>query len=100
LDTGRIIFLYRVEPGHANRSYGLEVAELAGIPAEVLKIAHAHLNHIQNQAHPMIQTQSIVQVKPLSPILRELAQLDPDRLTAREALDLIYRFKNMETADN
>ncbi|MBN9227422.1 MULTISPECIES: DNA mismatch repair protein MutS [Legionella] len=99
LETGRIIFLYRVEPGHANRSYGLEVAELAGIPPEVLKIAHTHLNHMQNQAPPITQTQSIVQVKPLSPILRELAQVDPDRLTAREALDLIYRFKNMETAD-
>ncbi|WP_454783151.1 DNA mismatch repair protein MutS [Legionella sp. WA2022007384] len=99
LDTGRIIFLYRVEPGHANRSYGLEVAELAGIPAEVLHIAHTHLNHIQNQPPSALQAQPIVQVKPHSPILRELAQIDPDQLNAREALDLIYRLKSMETAD-
>lgn len=94
LDSGRIIFLYRVEPGHANRSYGLEVAELAGIPAEVLKIAHTHLNHIQTTPS-VSQIHSETQVPSQSPILHELAQLDPDRLTAREALDLIYRFKNM-----
>ncbi|WP_058518674.1 DNA mismatch repair protein MutS [Legionella parisiensis] len=96
LDTGRIIFLYRVEPGHANRSYGLEVAELAGIPAEVLKIAHTHLNHIQTTP-PDSQIQSEAQVHTQSPVLHELAKLDPDRLTAREALDLIYRFKSMVT---
>ncbi|MCW8469203.1 DNA mismatch repair protein MutS [Fluoribacter gormanii] len=99
LDTGRIIFLYRVEPGHANRSYGLEVAELAGIPPEVLKIAHTHLHHVQNQTPSTSQAQPIVQIKPQSAILRELAQIDPDQLTAREALDLIYRLKSMETAD-
>ncbi|KTD10734.1 DNA mismatch repair protein MutS [Legionella gratiana] len=98
LDTGRIVFLYRVESGYANRSYGLEVAELAGIPAEVLKIAHAHLKNMQT-ALPNTQAQSKAQVHPRSPILQELAKLDPDRLTAREALDLIYRFKNMETID-
>ncbi|WP_454785883.1 DNA mismatch repair protein MutS [Legionella sp. WA2024007413] len=99
LDTGRIIFLYRVEPGSASRSYGLEVAELAGIPAEVLKIAHTHLNQIQNQTPSIVQEQAIVQVNPKSPILRELRQIDPDQLTAREALDLIYKLKEMETAD-
>ncbi|AUH72315.1 DNA mismatch repair protein MutS [Legionella sainthelensi] len=98
LDTGRIVFLYRVEPGYANRSYGLEVAELAGIPTEVLKIAHAHLKQMQTDL-PASQAQPKIQMHPRSPILQELAQLDPDRLTAREALDLIYRFKNMETID-
>ncbi len=98
LDTGRIVFLYRVEPGYANRSYGLEVAELAGIPTEVLKIAHTHLKQLQTGL-PVSQAQPKVQEHHTSPILQELAQLDPDRLTAREALDLIYRFKNMETID-
>lgn len=94
LDTGRILFLYRVEPGHANRSYGLEVAELAGIPPEVLKIAHSHLNHMQNNVPAVASFQPAI--PPQSPILRELAQIEPDRLTAREALDLIYRLKGME----
>ncbi|MDR3441866.1 MAG: DNA mismatch repair protein MutS [Legionella sp.] len=97
LETGRIIFLYRVEPGHANRSYGLEVAELAGIPAEVLKIAHSHLKHMQNKTPAMEQFQPVIQTQ--SPVLRELAKINPDQLTAREALDLIYRLKGMETVD-
>ncbi|USQ15144.1 DNA mismatch repair protein MutS [Legionella lytica] len=97
LDTGRIIFLYRVEPGSANRSYGLEVAELAGIPAAVLKIAHSHLSHMQNSAPSTEQFQPVVASQ--SPILRELERIDPDQLTAREALDLIYRLKQMETVD-
>lgn len=83
LETGRIIFLYRVEPGPANRSYGLEVAELAGIPSDVLKIAHAHLNQIQNQSKSVIQMPPITR-DVLSPISRELARIDPDQLTARE----------------
>ncbi|MCW8385251.1 DNA mismatch repair protein MutS [Fluoribacter dumoffii] len=100
LDTGRIIFLYRVEPGPANRSYGLEVAELAGIPAEVLKIAHTQLKQIQNQSPPIISKPQIEYVQQSqSPILNELALIDPDRLSAREALDLIYRFKNMEQVE-
>lgn len=95
LDSGQIVFLYRVEEGSANRSYGLEVAELAGIPTEVLKLAHQHLNRMQNTKTPINQTQ--ITKPPVSPILTELEKIDPDRLTAREALDLIYKLKRMET---
>lgn len=97
LETGRIIFLYRVEPGYANRSYGLEVAELAGIPADVLQIARSHLKHMQTDAPAAEPFQAVIQARPQ--VLRELAKIDPDQLTAREALDLIYRLKAMETAD-
>jgi DNA mismatch repair protein MutS len=97
IDTKRIIFLYRVQPGPANRSYGLEVAELAGIPADVLKLAHSHLNLMQDHKPPINQQQILVPAP--SSILSDLARIDPDKLTAREALDLIYKFKNMEAAD-
>ena len=43
LTHGKIAFLYHVEPGHASRSYGLEVAALAGIPIEVLNLANQQL---------------------------------------------------------
>lgn len=98
LDTGRIIFLYRVEEGSTNRSYGLEVAELAGIPAEVLKLAHDHLNHMQSKKQHQI-TEPEVRKTMSSPLANELAKIDPDRLTAREALDLIYKLKQMEAMD-
>jgi len=95
IDTGRIVFLYRVEPGPANRSYGLEVAELAGIPKEVLTLALSHLHHIQEPGPVM----SPGPTEKKSSIVATLATVDPDRLSAREALDLVYQLKNMEAAD-
>ena len=91
----RMIFLYHVEEGAASRSYGLEVAALAGIPNEVLAIARAHLQHAEKSpiptAHTVIEPSSVS-----SPILDALAEIDADSLTAREALDLIYRLKHQE----
>lgn len=114
LTTGRIVFLYRVEEGQANRSYGLEVAQLAGIPKEVLKLARSHLAQVQNQSlsQPTSvesgELRSAVEItaslrhrdEPLAPgvaILKELAQINADNLSAREALDLVYRLKALET---
>lgn len=99
VDTGRIAFLYKVENGPANRSYGLEVAELAGLPKEVLKLAHEHLNHLTQGEKREFKT-SEPTVKPqTSPALHLLSSIDPDSLTAKEALDLLYKLKNMEDAD-
>ncbi len=98
LDTGRIIFLYRVEEGSTDRSYGLEVAALAGIPAEVLSLANHYLSHIQEHKQHSI-TESPIINPARSPVLDKLASIDPDRLTAREALDLIYKLKEMEAVD-
>ncbi|KTD32366.1 DNA mismatch repair protein MutS [Legionella moravica] len=98
LDTGRIIFLYKVEEGATDRSYGLEVAALAGIPSEVLHLANHHLNHIQENK-PQSTTASPIIVPKRSPVLDKLARIDPDRLSAREALDLIYQLKELEAVD-
>lgn len=94
-DTGKIIFLYHVEDGHANRSYGLEVAELAGIPKEVLKRAHAFLNQM-HIAPPVAQQKAITSVDEPSKVLQELAKIDPDELSARDALNVLYRLKQLE----
>ena len=95
LNSKKIIFLYRVEAGPANRSYGLEVAQLAGIPTEVLHIAHTHLQ--QMQKHQICEPQ--IAIQPVSAIEQELAKIDPDTLTAREALNLIYKLKSMESTE-
>ncbi|MDP1601975.1 MAG: DNA mismatch repair protein MutS [Legionella sp.] len=97
LETGRIVFLYRIEEGPANRSYGLEVAQLAGIPADVLQLAHQYLNGVQKTLPTEPIATTILAKK--SPILVELSRIDADNLSAREALELIYRLKNMETCD-
>jgi DNA mismatch repair protein MutS len=93
LANGRIVFLYQVEEGSANRSYGLEVAQLAGIPTEVLQLASQHLNQVQIQSE---QSQPIVINQPPSALLNELAKIDADSLSPREALELVYRLKAME----
>lgn len=94
LTQGKIAFLYRVEEGPANRSYGLEVAQLAGIPRDVLQLASQHLNHVQTQKEEQPKT---VLVGSPSPILHELTKIDVDSLSAREALDFIYHLKAMES---
>jgi DNA mismatch repair protein MutS len=89
-----IIFLYKVEAGHANGSYGLEVAALAGIPKEVLTVAKQHLQQAQNLLPEITIKEPLVNSP--SAILCELAKIDADQLSPREALELIYRLKNIE----
>lgn len=91
LVKGRIVFLYQVEDGPANRSYGLEVAQLAGIPDAVLNMATEHLGKTLKPASDSKQTTLTIQSE--SPVLTLLSRLDPDQLSAREALDLIYQLK-------
>lgn len=91
----KIVFLYRVESGHANRSYGLEVAKLAGIPSEVLLLAHQHLNQVQaspiaNNSPPIIANSLMIEL---------LNDIDPDSLSAREALNLVYQLKTLMATD-
>ncbi|MFA6302615.1 MAG: DNA mismatch repair protein MutS [Legionella sp.] len=80
-----IVFLYHVEAGPANRSYGLEVAKLAGIPDKVLQLANTYLTDMKPE-QPVFETNQ-------SPVLLELEKIDPDKLSAKEALDLLYKLK-------
>jgi DNA mismatch repair protein MutS len=99
-NTKRITFLYKVEDGSANRSYGLEVAELAGIPHEVLQLAQHHLHHLNQAETKHFNAVDPMPAKPQqSPLLKCLANIDPDSLSAKDALDLIYKLKNMEGVD-
>jgi DNA mismatch repair protein MutS len=99
LANGGIVFLYKVEDGHASQSYGLEVAALAGIPDEVLRLAHLHLQQIQETPQCRPQPEQIIQTYS-STILDELAGVDADHLSAREALALIYRWKELKGGIN
>ncbi len=93
-NQNRIVFLYHVEDGAASQSYGLEVAQLAGIPNDVLALARGYL---QQAEHAAPTGQTVAEPMPIySPLHHELANIDADNLTAREALDLIYRLKKQE----
>ncbi|HHX2507281.1 TPA: DNA mismatch repair protein MutS [Neisseria subflava] len=117
LEQGQdIIFLHHIEPGPASKSYGIAVAKLAGLPNRALKAAQKHLNDLENQAaanRPQLdifstmpsengadeeeKTQEIEPVDNLqtNELAEALAQIQPDNLTPREALDALYRLKEI-----
>ena len=101
-----VVFLHQVKAGAASQSYGLQVARLAGIPAEVLAHARKELQTLEKgEAMPSAATESAPQPLDLfpaqpSPVVEALAAIDPDALSPREALDALYRIKGLlEKAD-
>ncbi|WP_226473265.1 DNA mismatch repair protein MutS [Dechloromonas denitrificans] len=98
----RIVFLHAVEEGPANQSYGIQVAALAGIPGAVVRAARKQLREFEQRAavdplQPDLFTQGEqepAEAEP-HPALEQLATLDPDSLTPREALDALYALKGL-----
>jgi DNA mismatch repair protein MutS len=103
-ETGNgIAFLRKVEPGAADRSYGIEVAKLAGLPHEVIERARAVLVEHES-AGQQVRGQLTPRAGPLSnqltiftalsqPVLEKLRELDLNRLTPLEALNLLAELK-------
>lgn len=100
----RIVFLHHVLPGPASQSYGLAVAQLAGVPSPVIKRAREHLARLETTSLPHETTRSAsAQVgAPLQsdmfaalphPLLEALGKINPDDLTPRQALELLYTWK-------
>lgn len=90
----RVVFLKKVLPGKADRSYGVHVAGLAGVPEAVIKRAQAILTGLEST--PGEKQESMVQLQLFeeeNPLQAELQQLDLDSLSPREALELLYRWK-------
>ncbi len=98
-----LVFLHAVKPGPASRSYGLQVAALAGVPREVIASARRYLEQLErgDQGLPAAGESAPGGSLPLplefaaqpSEALELLAATDPDRLTPREALQLLYELK-------
>jgi DNA mismatch repair protein MutS len=92
-----IVFLHTVEPGPASKSYGIEVAKLAGLPAgvigrarEVLKLHERAESQQVREASPVAMQMQMTMFTPLSQrIVDRLAETDVDGLTPREALNLL-----------
>ena len=97
---GQLVFLHAVKPGPANQSYGLQVASLAGVPPAVIKRAKVYLKSLEAQRaeqNDNPQSSLALEVNDDEPdVLREaLDALNPDELSPREALDALYRLKNL-----
>ncbi|HVE14495.1 MAG TPA: DNA mismatch repair protein MutS [Elusimicrobiota bacterium] len=95
-----VVFLHKISPGPADRSFGIHVAELAGIPTACLARAREILRGLENEARakPAAKPRAIDDEPTLplfdeEPVLRELRAVDPDHLTPRQALDLIAAWK-------
>ncbi|MGL4563721.1 MAG: DNA mismatch repair protein MutS, partial [Halioglobus sp.] len=97
-----VVFLHHIQEGPANRSFGLQVARLAGIPAPVLDAARDKLRELergaQRPAHSRASAAPPAQVDLFSaplphPVVTALEELDLDELTPREALQKLYELK-------
>jgi DNA mismatch repair protein MutS len=94
-----IVFMHQIEPGPASRSYGIAVARLAGVPAPVVNQARHALQALEAE-----QQQAQVDLFAAPPLSlnhgpsaldKAMQDIDPDALSPREALDLIYQLKKL-----
>jgi DNA mismatch repair protein MutS len=110
-----IVFLHAVEEGPASQSYGLQVAQLAGVPAAVIRAARKHLAHLEQQsvgyatpqldlfaAAPFVEDAPDESAHehdaPPHPVISRLRGIDPDELNPRAALDLLYELHEQANA--
>jgi DNA mismatch repair protein MutS len=95
-----IVFLHSVEEGPASQSYGLQVAQLAGIPKSVVAAAKrrlAQLEQLSITAGPQADLFAAPEAStpPPHPALEALLDIDPDELTPKQALEALYKLKGM-----
>jgi len=96
-----VVFLHEIQPGPASKSYGIQVARLAGMPAAVLNHAKHALAALETDAQASRAQVDLFAEPPESldngpsPLQAALKQLDPDALTPREALDALYTLKKL-----
>jgi DNA mismatch repair protein MutS len=94
-----LVFLHAVEEGPASQSYGIQVARLAGVPSPVIHAARRHLRELEDaQLQPGPQGDLFTahipnDAPPPHPALDQLRELDPDTLTPKAALDMLYALK-------
>lgn len=95
-----IVFLYTVKEGPANQSYGLQVAQLAGVPKPVIQRAREKLTELEKKSVCANRSK----INPLTSqkltihpgIMALLERVDPDQLAPKEALEIIYRLKSLQ----
>jgi DNA mismatch repair protein MutS len=99
-----IVFLHAIEPGPASRSYGVQVAKLAGMPTAVLSHARSTLAALeakQSDAQAQVDlfaSPPVAAALPTSAVEDLLAGIDPDALSPREALDALYQLKKLSSS--
>ncbi|MGQ0799901.1 MAG: DNA mismatch repair protein MutS [Pseudomarimonas sp.] len=98
-----LVFMHAVKDGPANRSFGLQVAALAGLPKSAIKDARRYLAELEQRSQPAPSTSPVALDQPMqmglfntpAPALAALAAIDPDELTPKQALEALYRLRGM-----
>ncbi len=102
-DTGgRVVFLYRIEEGSTDQSYGIHVAAMAGVPSKVVRRARKVLTDLEAGRHlkPGGGGENQLELKLESdpdqedPVVKSLRELDPDELTPKKALEILYELRD------
>ncbi|MCE4556023.1 DNA mismatch repair protein MutS [Roseateles cellulosilyticus] len=100
-----IVFLHELQPGPASRSYGVQVARLAGMPASLVRQARATLEALEARQNAADDQFDLFAAPPAPPALPEpsalvqtLDGIDPDALSPREALEALYKLKAIAKA--
>ncbi len=108
---GQLVFLHAVKGGPANQSYGLQVASLAGVPPAVIRRARGYLRTLESQqlgrdSGPQAQLPLVMggaderDGDGADDALRDLLdEVDPDSLTPKEALELLYRIRSLRDSE-
>jgi DNA mismatch repair protein MutS len=101
-----VVFLHQIEPGPASRSYGVQVARLAGMPAALIRQARATLEALEAKAAAGDAQVDLFTPPPAgtahvepSRVEAALRAVDPDTLSPREALDALYRLRSLLEKD-
>ncbi|HAW93232.1 MULTISPECIES: DNA mismatch repair protein MutS [unclassified Arsukibacterium] len=99
-----IVFMHHVQDGAASKSFGLQVAQLAGVPKTVITQAKQKLSQLEQQGRAQLAPQQLTTpggeqqplplMPALHPLLHQLAAVNPDELSARQALDLLYQLSS------
>ena len=101
---GSIIFMHKAKAGPASKSYGLQVAQLAGLPAAALSIARSRLRVLEStpaatQAPPAQVPDAVPQLElfdtTVEPVVEYLLALDPDEMTPRQAMQHLFEMLDM-----
>jgi DNA mismatch repair protein MutS len=97
-DNG-VHFMHKVEEGAANKSYGLQVAQLAGVPQSVIQTAKTKLKLLEKSENnrPQVHSQQpqSISENTVDPVRQALSALDPDDFTPRQALEVLYKLRSM-----
>ncbi len=112
---GEVIFLHEVKPGVADRSYGIQVARLAGLPERAVARARQVLKELERGEQgerrgafiddlPLFATLSapktVADQPRTDPLIEAMAEIDPDALSPREALETLYRLSAISRRDH